>query len=477
MKRLPAILTGGGLLLASAGVVLSDTPTLTPHSPATEGFGLRRVPVLASRSVSRAEMIKKATAAATSINGCASAVEHDGAPLLSVNLNEGLIPASTIKLVTGIAALVTLGEDATIPTEVLAKSADVKKSVDELWIRGHGDPSWSTPDFLAWEKDQPFGKGAERTSIDVLAQKIKDSGITKIDRLSGDDTALQGPPFQPEWKSSYRSDGEVGAIDALTINRGLAQYRGTRVVPEDGTSLFLEKLSESLKDIGVEVGEVGRDTAPPDAQVVLTHQSPPIHALVASMLTTSDNLAAELMLRYLGSTKDNPTTAGGAAVAKGVLTSLDISTDGFVQVDGSGLARENRLSCATLQEVVLVLHERYAATESLAIAGVDGTLAGVSGDTRNRLVAKTGSLSGVSALGGFVLPVPLPEDADPDSLLSDPEVVSFAVIFNDSFSESAGSAARIALAEALLPIAPLDPSTILPAPISLDSKTEEPSGN
>ncbi len=148
MKRLPAILTGGGLLLASAGVVLSDTPTLTPHSSATEGFGLRRVPVLASRSVSRAEMIKKATAAATSINGCASAVEHDGAPLLSVNLNEGLIPASTIKLVTGIAALVTLGEDATIPTEVLAKSADVKKSVDELWIRGHGDPSWSTPDSL-----------------------------------------------------------------------------------------------------------------------------------------------------------------------------------------------------------------------------------------------------------------------------------------------------------------------------------------
>jgi D-alanyl-D-alanine carboxypeptidase/D-alanyl-D-alanine-endopeptidase (penicillin-binding protein 4) len=86
------------------------------------------------------------------------------------------------------------------------------------------------------------------------------------------------------------------------------------------------------------------------------------------------------------------------------LTQWGLPTDGVVLVDGSGLSRENRLTC----EVLLAVLQRGAAADvvgsGLATAGQDGSTLdgkfeqdGLTGVLR----AKTGSLREVKALCGY----------------------------------------------------------------------------
>jgi D-alanyl-D-alanine carboxypeptidase/D-alanyl-D-alanine-endopeptidase (penicillin-binding protein 4) len=98
------------------------------------------------------------------------------------------------------------------------------------------------------------------------------------------------------------------------------------------------------------------------------------------------------------------TRVDGLQVVTDRLTQWGIPTDGVSLVDGSGLSRENRLTCNALLAVLL----RGTATDvvgaGLATAGQDGStldgrfeepgLAGV-------LQAKTGSLREVKALCGY----------------------------------------------------------------------------
>ncbi|MGB2756138.1 MAG: D-alanyl-D-alanine carboxypeptidase [Acidimicrobiia bacterium] len=461
----PVCCIGLGLTLGIVGYV--DTPNVSSATAAnpTRGLNIRRMPFLAARSAGRAHSRQEALAALGSTNGCFVASDGDGAPLVSVHEQEAEIPASTLKLITGIAALHILGPETTLETEILATALPKQGHVEDLWIRGHGDPSWATPDFIAWEATQPFGKGAARTSIDDLVSEIAQLGITSIANLHGDSSMLTGPPFLPQWKASYRSDGEVGAISALTINRGLEAYRGARAVAPDGAALFATLLTESLHQRGITVGT--HDTAPtPDtAQKLRSHSSPAMKDLVASDLRTSDNLASELFLRAIGAKLGDPTTAGGIRGVQQALTDLGISTVGFSQVDGSGLARENTVACPTLVAALDVLHTDFNSVEALAQAGETGTLAGVGPPLKGRLLAKTGSLSGVDGLTGYIAPNLLTPETDPDSQLDDPETVQFALLLNDNLGQAQGAVLRLRIAEGLAAAQPPpDGSALLPAP-------------
>jgi PBP4 family serine-type D-alanyl-D-alanine carboxypeptidase len=101
------------------------------------------------------------------------------------------------------------------------------------------------------------------------------------------------------------------------------------------------------------------------------------------------------------------TTVSGTRVGASELTSAGVPAIQYKLVDGSGLSRYNRLAPATL-----VTLERYAAKKgwgryldlSLPIAGVNGTLSDrMRGTAAARVChAKTGTLSDVSALSGYV---------------------------------------------------------------------------
>ncbi|WP_051463681.1 D-alanyl-D-alanine carboxypeptidase/D-alanyl-D-alanine-endopeptidase [Leptolyngbya sp. PCC 6406] len=111
----------------------------------------------------------------------------------------------------------------------------------------------------------------------------------------------------------------------------------------------------------------------------------------------SDNRAADALLRRIG----------GQHAVRQALLPLGIDPEGYQQVDGSGLSRQNRMRPATLVTLLkaMAAHEDtglfYA---SLPVGGVSGTLRNRFRDSplQGRVRAKTGTLQGVRALSGYV---------------------------------------------------------------------------
>lgn len=157
-------------------------------------------------------------------------------------------------------------------------------------------------------------------------------------------------------------------------------------------------------------GGVYRGFGPSKMRVLAEHNAPLLPALT-NLNKVSDNLTAELVLKTIGAERfGRPGSAQkGARAIKLFLHSVGVDTLALKSVDGSGLSRYNLLTPGGVLELLRAIwqHEewRNAFASTLPIAGVDGTL-------RNRmkgtsaegvLRAKTGSLSGVSALSGYTV--------------------------------------------------------------------------
>jgi D-alanyl-D-alanine carboxypeptidase/D-alanyl-D-alanine-endopeptidase (penicillin-binding protein 4) len=136
-----------------------------------------------------------------------------------------------------------------------------------------------------------------------------------------------------------------------------------------------------------------------------TVTSQPLSAVVNEMLVTSDNLTAEMLVKEIGlASAGRGTRVDGLQAVVAKLDSWGIPTAAVTLVDGSGLSRENRVTCETLLGVLQRGSASDVVGSGLARAGQDGStldgkfeqdgLAGV-------LQAKTGSLREVKALCGY----------------------------------------------------------------------------
>ena len=126
----------------------------------------------------------------------------------------------------------------------------------------------------------------------------------------------------------------------------------------------------------------------------------PLADTIARTNQTSDNLAAEVLLRWLD--PDQPI----ARLAQ-VLGAIGVNPEGYRLVDGSGLSRQNLASPeAIVQLLTAMARSPYGDLyrNSLPLAGRSGTLANRFQDTplAGRLRAKTGTLTGASALAGYL---------------------------------------------------------------------------
>lgn len=146
-------------------------------------------------------------------------------------------------------------------------------------------------------------------------------------------------------------------------------------------------------------------------------QSPPLSVIAAQTMKPSQNLYTELLLRTLGKTiapnislanSERTTVDDGIEVVKTFLRGAGIEPRGnFVQADGSGLSRHDYITAnGTTQLLTHMSTHRFSAAfrDSLPIAGVDGTLRTRFKGTpaAGNLRAKTGTISGVASLSGYV---------------------------------------------------------------------------
>jgi D-alanyl-D-alanine carboxypeptidase/D-alanyl-D-alanine-endopeptidase (penicillin-binding protein 4) len=192
--------------------------------------------------------------------------------------------------------------------------------------------------------------------------------------------------------------------------------------------LFVYMLRSSLASKGVTIAGQSqtidaraRASAPirTDSLIeIASVQSPPLSVIAAQTLKPSQNLYTELILRTLGKfAPPTETTAAnlertsaddGIEAVKNFLRRAGIEPRGsVVQADGSGLSRHNYITASgTTQLLTYMSTHRYANafSNALPIAGVDGTLKTRMKGTlaAGNLRAKTGSISGVASLSGYV---------------------------------------------------------------------------
>lgn len=310
------------------------------------------------------------------------------------------IPASNEKLFTTATALLRLGPDERIPTEVLGDGRLLADGTyrGNLYIKGFGDPTFGSTSFTR----QAYGTGP---TISQLAQAlVDDTGITRVrGAILGDETYFDSRRGTPA--ENYAASFEVeGKLTALAFNRGLAREDGG-AFQADPPRFVAARLRTELARLHVSVsGDSGARRAPDDADELALVQSPPLSTLARLTNQPSDNFLAETLLKGLGARfGGRGSTTAGARVVAATMSPLGVHAH---FVDGSGLSRRDRVSPRTVVRLLDRMRSGSPARafmDSLSVAGRSGTLAPRMHGTlaQGRCRGKTGTLSNASALSGY----------------------------------------------------------------------------
>src|SRR5262249_20679030 len=230
-RRLPVVVVVVALLVAA--------PAGAGDSPLAKRLGR----ALAVPHVSQARTGAVALALQT---GETRVPEHDAL---------SLAPASNEKLAIAYTALVTLGEDYRIETDVLGRGTqDGTTWRGNLLLLGHGDPTLSTVSLL------------------FLAREVRALGIRHVTGgVLGDESYFDARRTGAGWKSWFYVN-ECPPLSALTVDRGRYNGRTSREPALAAALLF----RSALRQVGVSVGGAGLGQSRDSDSVLASALSPPL---------------------------------------------------------------------------------------------------------------------------------------------------------------------------------------------------------
>lgn len=158
-------------------------------------------------------------------------------------------------------------------------------------------------------------------------------------------------------------------------------------------------------------GNIEFKATPPDSKLINTYYSPPLSKILKEMLKDSDNLTTNSVFKKIGEVYFNRqgTWQNSLRALKLILASTTgINFKENLIADGAGLSRYNLISPKQLSQLLYTIYKnsqtKKTILKALPIAGRDGTLEDrMLAEGRNeRIHAKTGSMTGVSALAGYI---------------------------------------------------------------------------
>jgi len=329
----------------------------------------------------------------------------DDQVLWSRNPEKTMQPGSTGKLLTTAAALLTLDPSMRIKTRVVAGT-----SPDSVVLVGGGDPTLSS---LPKGSESVY-PGAAR--LDSLAEEVRNAHPGPIHTVTVDVSRFTGDGMAPGWETSDIAGGNVTPIEPLILDGG--RSKPDELDPPRTAKPALDAGQALAQRLGADPSTVAVGTAPPGAPVLAEVSSPPISDLVETALRISDNVLAESLARQVALARGaDPSFAGSAAAVRDTLAAAGFDMSGVTMEDGSGLSTDDQVPARVLGEIMAVAggpaeKDGRAARlrpmlSGLPVAGGDGTLddrfaGGDSASGRGFVRAKTGTLTGVSALAGVV---------------------------------------------------------------------------
>jgi serine-type D-Ala-D-Ala carboxypeptidase/endopeptidase (penicillin-binding protein 4) len=364
-----------------------------------------------------------------------------GAVLYGRDPDASMIPASTLKLLIGSAALDDLGTAFDFATTLSSDGAT-------LYLRGTGDPLLQAGDF---DDAARALRALGQTHFNALAGDIGDAPATRypdgwqVDDLAysyaappsalsiGENTlhislhpsapgvaptlsispatsavnvinaAVTGPAQSDDTSDvhvSWDAPNTLVVTGSVPADETNDEIDAAMLDPADATLAFA---SDALIHGGVTFEHLPRlTTTPAGARVLWLHHSVALAQLLRAMWVPSDNLLAESLLGALAPTRD-------AAIAReGTwLQSIGIDPASTTLADGSGLSAYDRISAHDL--VTILAHDwngpnRAIVLAALPVSGQSGTLQKVftAPPLAGAVIAKTGTVNHARALAGYL---------------------------------------------------------------------------
>lgn len=311
------------------------------------------------------------------------------------------IPASSLKILTAAAALLSLEKTDQLSTKVV-QGAEPGTVV----IVGGGDPT------ISGVPGRSVYPGA--ATLDDLVEQVRQKGA--VTKVQFDLSRYAGEALGPQWESADIGGGSVAPIVPFMLDGGRidqANVNGART--GSPAQAAADAFAQRIGAPGATAG-----TAPAGAQVLGEVKSAPIEQLVDNMMQISDNVLTEAIAREIAiKAGGEPSFAGGVKAVRDVLTKNGFDLTGANFVDGSGLSATSKIPAKLLTDVLTAAAKptlddlRTAKLRplltALPVAGGSGTLAGRydgnAAQGKGWVRAKTGTLTGVNALAGMVVDV------------------------------------------------------------------------
>ncbi|WP_196777757.1 D-alanyl-D-alanine carboxypeptidase/D-alanyl-D-alanine-endopeptidase [Lentzea aerocolonigenes] len=356
---------------------------------------------------------------------------------------------SNLKVLTTTSALDLLGPDFRWKTELQSSGAQNGSTLNgDLVLRGTGDPTMSAARYKA------------------LADSLKAKGVTSVSgALVLDDTAFDSQPYGLGWAWDDEPYAYSAVTSALTLSPDAKFSAGTVVVTaspgaspgapaqvsvfppndqlqivntattgDDGVSIERDHgtnvvrvsgsttsdasalvtvtdptavvgsvFRNALEQNGIQVqGGVRKGKAPQGAAVLASDQSMTLGQVMNPLLKNSNNMITEALVKTAGGSFTN-----GVNQLSRKWAGLGVDANWVEIFDGSGMSRMDEIAPDDLASIFVKARTKPwfgVWQSSLPVAGRDGTLVNRMKGTKaeGNVVAKTGSMSGVSALTGYV---------------------------------------------------------------------------
>ena len=359
-------------------------------------------------------------------------------------------PASNTKLLTTAAALHQLGAQFPIRTSVY-DTGNIP-NLTSLRVVGRGDPSLTTA------KLQDLAQQLKRRGVRRVEQLIVEEGYfsepaidptwewsdiytyygASVNSLILNENAAilrlipqeLGQPLQLIWddplarsqwqvenRTTTAAAGTPSSIQILGIlGEPVLQIQGQMAVDAEPyiwalailnpADYFLESFRQILADEGITVNQarVATSPQPTEPKTELAAVESDLESWLSKINQESNNLYAEALLHTLGT---ESTADSGLAALQQSLTALGVNPETYLLADGSGLSRHNKVSPEALVQTLKLMAQAPEAEiyrASLPVAGVSGTLQHRLENTplQGNLRAKTGGMTGVSTLSGYL---------------------------------------------------------------------------
>ena len=372
---------------------------------------------------------------------------NDGKILYELNSNKLYTPASNNKLYTCASALHYLGENFTFSTSIYHIN-------NNIILKGGGDPDFtidqldSLADIVSKKInviDTLYIDASTMDSIDYGEGWMWDEGAwwyaAPISALSLNDNCIDffinpgeiGSPaivnYSPPTKYISISNNSI-TVEKSDLNRKIKLDRNWISKNNHFTisgEIFFNEMTDTLrrnihdpslfagtvfkellKNHGVEVRNLSKLTKSKKLEPLSVHISKPLIHSAKNLMNESDNLTAELFVKTIGRSEGTSgnLVSGLDSIRTFLYDSIMIDTNRIRLADGSGVSRYNLTTPNDLVKLLeWIYHSKYKDSFISTLSGggwEHGTMEGRLKKEGAMVRAKTGGLSGVSNLSGYV---------------------------------------------------------------------------